>query len=99
MRGIVRGIEDYGVFIELAPNLSGLAEKREGLEVGDAVSVYIKNITEEKMKIKLIVIDVFGKDQGAQLLQHDYFIKCGHLDVWEYSPPACDKKKIYTVFE
>ncbi|MBE6915861.1 MAG: S1 RNA-binding domain-containing protein [Ruminococcaceae bacterium] len=99
VRGIVRGIEDYGVFIELAPNLSGLAEKRDGLEVGDAVSVFIKNITEEKMKIKLIVIDVFGKDQGAQLTQNDYFITRGHLDLWEYSPPVCDKKKIYTVFE
>lgn len=99
VRGIVRGIEEYGVFIELTPNLSGLAEKRDGLEVGDAVSVFIKNITEEKMKIKLIVIDVFGKDQGAHLTRNDYFITNGHLDVWEYSPPSCEKKKIYTVFE
>lgn len=99
VRGIVRGIEDYGVFIELAPNLSGLAEKRDGLEVGDAVSVFIKNITEEKMKIKLIVIDVFEKDKGACLTKNDYFITGGHLDEWEYSPPTCEKKKVYTVFE
>ncbi len=99
VRGIVRGIEDYGVFIELAPNLSGLAEKREGLEVGDAVSVFIKNITEEKMKIKLIVIDVFEKESSTHLSHDDFFLKQGHLDFWEYSPSACEKKKIQTVFE
>ncbi len=99
VRGVVRGIEDYGVFVELAPNLSGLAEKREGLEEGDAVSVYIKNITQEKMKIKLIIIDVFGKDQKNVVTCDDYFLTEGHLDLWEYSPPECDRKKIYTKFE
>ncbi len=28
--GIVRGNEDYGIFVELAPNLSGLAERERG---------------------------------------------------------------------
>ena len=99
VRGIVRGIEEYGIFVELTPNLSGLAEKRDGLEEGDAVSVYIKNITEEKMKIKLIVIDVCGKSQNTVITQADYFITDGHLDCWEYSPPDCEKKKIRTCFE
>ena len=44
VRGIVRSIEPYGVFIELTPNLSGLAEPRADLRPGMAVSVYIKSI-------------------------------------------------------
>ena len=51
--GIVRSVEDYGVFIELAPNLSGLAELRFPVAAGDLVSCYIKSILPESMKIKL----------------------------------------------
>lgn len=29
--GIVRSVEDYGIFVELTPNLAGLAEFREGV--------------------------------------------------------------------
>ena len=48
--GIVRSIESYGVFVELAPNLAGLAEIYEGAEAGEKCSVYIKSIMPEKMK-------------------------------------------------
>ena len=41
--GIVRSVEDYGVFVELAPNLAGLAEPCEDVTQGMQVSVYIKN--------------------------------------------------------
>ena len=51
--GIVRSVEEYGTFVEIAPNLAGLAESCTGLAPGQAVSVYIKNILPEKMKIKL----------------------------------------------
>ena len=57
VRGIVRSIKPYGSFIELSPNLSGLADSREDLEVGDEVSVFIKNIRPERMKVKLQVIE------------------------------------------
>ena len=30
--GIVRSVEDYGIFIELTPNLAGLAELKEGIK-------------------------------------------------------------------
>lgn len=46
--GIVRSIEPYGIFIELAPNLAGLAEPRENVRVGQAASVYIKALIPEK---------------------------------------------------
>ena len=48
--GIVRSVEDYGTFVEIAPNLAGLAESCPDLRPGQAVSVYIKSILPEKMK-------------------------------------------------
>lgn len=94
--GIVRGVEDYGAFIELTPNLSGLAEKREGLNEGEGVSVYIKSILPERMKIKLLVIDSFGPAKGPSKLK--YFISEGRIDHWKYSPENCDKKVIERYF-
>ena len=58
VRGVVRSIEPYGVFIELTPNLSGLAEPRADLRPGMAVSVYSKSILPQRMKVKLTIIDV-----------------------------------------
>ena len=55
--GIVRSVEDYGVFIEIAPNLAGLAEPDTALRPGQTVSVYIKSILPDKMKIKLVVVN------------------------------------------
>lgn len=45
-----------GIFIELTPNLVGMAEYREGLEYGENVQVYIKNIIPEKKKVKLVIL-------------------------------------------
>ena len=55
--GVVRSIEEYGIFVELTPNLAGLAELKEGVEVGDVCAVYIKSIIPDRMKIKLVLID------------------------------------------
>ncbi len=100
--GIVRSIEDYGVFIELAPNLAGLAELRDECirrpEPGQCAAVYIKNIIPERMKIKLVLIDSYATEASARPLR--YFIDPGisHIDRWLYSPPY-SKKCIETVFE
>ncbi len=88
--GIVRSIEPYGVFIELSPNLAGLAEPRDDLHPGQMVSVYIKSILPDKMKVKLIVIDAGG--DAPPPAQPDYFITEGHIDRFVYSPPASDKR-------
>lgn len=61
VRGIIRSVETYGVFVELAPNLAGLAELKEGAKPGHLASVFIKNIIPDRMKIKLIIIDVFDE--------------------------------------
>lgn len=87
--GIIRSIESYGVFVELTPNLAGLAEYKEGVEVGKSAAVYIKSIICDKMKIKLVIIDTYSAD--SQPLPLNYFIKQGHIDYWRYSPPECPK--------
>ncbi len=87
--GIVRSVENYGAFVELAPNLAGLAELRDGIKTGDRASVYIKSIIPSKMKVKLIIIDTFTSDET--LTQPQYFIDDDHIDEFVYSPPECEK--------
>ena len=103
--GIVRSIEDYGVFIELAPNLAGLAEIRsdtrdiEIARIGAHTAVYIKSILPDRMKIKLVLIDSYR--QSTPQIKHRYFIDCEsvkHISRWVYSP-ATSSKIIESVFE
>lgn len=96
VRGVVRSVEPYGVFIELAPNLSGLAEPRRDLVVGEVVSVYIKSILPARMKIKLTVIDVLAPHETPA--PPYYFITEGRLSSWVYTPESCEQKYIATVF-
>ncbi len=97
--GIVRSIENYGIFVELAPNLAGLAELKDNVEVGDVAAVYIKSIIKEKMKIKLVIIDTEGRPERNA--SPKYFVdtaKVTHLSSWRYSPENCPKV-IETVFD
>lgn len=88
--GIVRSVEDYGVFVELAPNLAGLAEPCSDVHINRPASVYIKAIIPEKMKIKLIIVNAFDDNyQSSHELK--YFINSGHIDHWVYSSPNCSK--------
>ena len=97
--GIVRSVEQYGIFIELAPNLAGLAEYKEDVYEGQNAAVYIKNIIPERMKIKLVLIDTYGNEQtGVQKpAKPVYYLDCGRIDKWRYSPSNCEKI-IETVF-
>lgn len=87
--GIVRSIEKYGVFIELSPNLAGLAEYTSDVQEGDCASVYIKSINPEKMKIKLAIVDSFPNDNEVSPVH--YFIDANHIDDWKYSPKIASK--------
>ena len=55
--GIAREVAkgNKGIFIELKPNLVGMAEYKKEIEYGQKVDVYIKKIVPEKEKIKLII--------------------------------------------
>ncbi len=87
--GIVRSIEKYGVFIELAPNLAGLAEATTDVKAGHSASVYIKSINPEKMKIKLAIVDSFPAEYPIQEIK--YFYNENHIDYWRYSPDTAEK--------
>lgn len=93
--GIIRSIEEYGIFVELAPNLAGLAELHEGVCVNQHASVYIKAIIPEKMKIKLIIVNTF--DNGYTNHDLKYYATDGNIDTWTYSTDGADKV-IRTVF-
>lgn len=103
--GIIRSVESYGVFIELSPNLAGLAELRgEGMEelrcrIGHSAAVYIKSIVPERMKIKLILIDSSNVAPPEKKLT--YYVNpeaTPHLSRWLYSPlGAC--KVVESIFD
>lgn len=74
--GIIRSIEEYGIFVELAPNLAGLAELCDDIIggtdstlLGQTCAVYIKSIIPERMKIKLVLIDTYKRDKNENALK------------------------------
>ena len=87
--GVVRSVESYGIFVEITPNLAGLAEPKENVFVGQQASVYIKSILQNKMKVKLIIIDSFNSSYSPEI---KYFYKGNNISEWEYSPNDCTKK-------
>ncbi len=96
--GTIRSIESYGVFVELMPNLAGLAELKGGVKINQTAAVYIKSIIPDKMKIKLIIIDSHTETDTKKELK--YFIdpkKTPHIDFWSYSPYESEKV-IQTIF-
>ena len=97
--GVIRSIEDYGIFVELTPNLAGLAELYDGAYVGQSCAVYIKSIIPDKMKIKLVIIDTYDTST-KKITEDDYYINTNtvtHIDYWKYSPDE-SSKIVETVF-
>lgn len=87
--GIVRSTEKYGIFIELAPNLAGLAEITDNIYPGQNTAVYIKSIIPERMKIKLIIVDCFDAIYPPSKLK--YYVDDKHISYWKYSPDYSEK--------
>ena len=58
VEGIVRETEkqNNGIFVELKPNLVGLADYKENMQYGQVVKVNIRKIIPEKKKVKLVFI-------------------------------------------
>ncbi len=94
--GIVRSIEEYGIFVELTPNLAGLAEFKDDVKIGQQASVYIKSLIPEKMKIKLNIVDSFDADYPSS--KYSYYINSNHIDYFRYSPD-CSQRVVETVFQ
>ncbi|WP_411677699.1 S1 RNA-binding domain-containing protein [Caproicibacter sp.] len=88
--GIVRSVEPYGIFVELSPNLAGLAETKEDVFSGQQASVYIKSILPARMKVKLVIIDTF--DFSYRPAAPKYFFSGNHLDRFVYSPSDSEKE-------
>ena len=91
--GIIRSVESYGIFVELTPNLAGLAESKPGVRPGQQASVYIKSILPERMKIKLIIIDAF--DTPSVCPAPHYYFTGSHMDSFVYSPAASVKQIVH----
>lgn len=88
--GIVRSVETYGIFVELTPNLAGLAEPRDDIKIGQHVSVYIKALIPDKMKVKLIIVDTCEDCITDKQLR--YYQESGRIDHWIYSTSNSNKK-------
>lgn len=103
VRGIIRSVEEYGIFVELTPNLAGLAELKSPVPdpsslIGRYASVYIKSILPARMKIKLVLIEALETCPAPS--GQSYFIDCektSHIDRWQYSPDGATKN-IFTNF-
>ena len=93
--GIVRSVEPYGVFVELAPNLAGLAEHTENAAAGCGAAVYIKNVDPARMKVKLVLVDVSAERPAPA--PPEYFFTGAHMDRFIYSPPE-SRRVIQTDF-
>ncbi len=80
--GIIRSVEPYGVFVELTPNLAGLAEWSDNVNPGEKAAVYIKSIIPEKNKVKLVIVDSGGcADTPGELY---YFTTSTNVAGWSY---------------
>ena len=97
--GTVLSIEEYGAFIRISQNLSGLADLNYNFELktGDTVSVRILKINKNNMKIKLNVIDKIDNKEANNRYNFVYRNKSNHIDKWVYSTPT-SKKIVETVF-
>lgn len=93
---IVRSLKPYGIFVELSPNFSGLAEVSDHISPGEQVSVYIKAILPQRMKCKLLII---GTLPPAPLRAMEYFLpEKGFLTHWNYATEGSHKEGGETIF-
>lgn len=82
--GRVATVMPYGIFVELAPNLAGLAEYEPNFKPGDGVQVRIRAILKDKHKIKLDICKRLSYPPEPEI--PEYFITSGHIRRWEYYP-------------
>lgn len=99
--GRVISVEDYGTFVELTPNLIGLADAKNSVDCkpGDCIIVHVNSMIPEKLKIKLSIIDKVNNFDGMEFDKLNYRIPEDNvIKHWVYTPANCSKL-IETVFE
>lgn len=94
--GMVTAIYDYGVFVQLTPNLAALADYVPWVNVGDCVKMYISRIRPDKLKIKGNIINYADHFRDVNKLV--FRIVDGRISKWRYSPKDC-LKVVETDFE
>lgn len=84
-QGIIREIKSYGAFIEIAPNLTGLADFPEefDIHIGDSVCVMLKSANAEKLKVKLQIVSI---SDAPYKVRYNYKITEGIISKWRYTP-------------
>ena len=81
--GLVKDITDYGIFIEIAPNLTGIADiPKNEILVGESVIVKVKRNYPEKLKLKLSIL---GRSYKKYRVRYNYKIKENKIVEWDYN--------------
>ena len=92
VNGVVRVITDFGVFVQIAPNLVGLADIDSSVCCGDYVTVFVRNIIPEKGKVKLSIINKIDSHGDLTKFKIDYIIPdSGYLRTWKYGDCAASR--------
>lgn len=90
--GTVISVEDYGVFVRLSQNLSGLADITDlDINTGDIVSTRIQCILNKNMKVKLSILEKVGKIEESPM-RFKYNVDEPHIKDWVYSTPTARKQ-------
>lgn len=90
--GTVLSVEDYGVFVRLSQNLSGLADVTDlELVPGDIVSARVQLIQDKNMKVKLTIIEKIDTDEESRF-KFRYRDDISHITDWVYSTPTARKQ-------
>lgn len=95
--GYVNNVDNHGVWVLLGVNVVALAEHGLPVSVGDKVTVYVKQICPEAMKIKIVIKSIV-ENNSVGYLKPTYRIKYGPINYWKYSPEECKTKNIETRF-
>jgi len=73
--GVVSAVAPFGTFVKLHPNLIALADKNTVAEVGDAVSVFIKDIDHKSHRIKLRIVSIAKRNS-----ERDHSVSFKYID-------------------
>lgn len=104
MVGTVKHVEDYGVFVEIFPNLVGLTNdfaEQPDVKEGDKVVVGINSYCELNTKLRLSILSN-ADITGVEDVKHwSHLAKCDKISSWWYNAadPDCNIRYVYNMEE